>query len=124
MAAHRSRDASSIGSWLPLAAPPVVWAVQGGTGWFIASRVCRHLAPSSPVARWLLAGVTLAALGVILWSGAASAVRWHDPLEDGETAERRRFVDFAAMLVSAALAVGVVLAGLPLLFAAMCGEAR
>lgn len=112
-------------SWLVLAMPPAAWAAQGLLGWFIAASAC---APepglSMGAARLLVGMVSLAALAATVAASAIAARQWRTATGRGVVLERERFVAVSTILVSTSLTLGVILAGLPVLFIQDCGFVR
>jgi hypothetical protein len=127
---------SSPRYWLPVTAPALAWATQGLVGWFVVAHACPggmarapHAARlfSPAAARWLIAGVTAAALAVSAWAVMVGLGRWRTLAADGRgelARERVRFVATAGMFVATALGVGLVWAGLPAWLLHVCGATQ
>jgi hypothetical protein len=116
--------------WIPLALAPLAWMAQGATGWYLAGRACPAAAPPLAFAnvRALVAVITLVSLACTVGAGvSAGRTLWMlagPESPSGGRAERSRFPAMLGLLVSATLTLGLVLAGLPVAFLHVCGEAR
>jgi hypothetical protein len=113
----------SDGGWYGLLVPPVAWALQGGLGWYFGQRMCQGLTP--PSVRWILFGVSIAALVLALVGVARGWNAWRAGIAaDPEHRDRVDFVAFGGFLVSSIFALAIVWAGLASAFLFDCGWMR
>lgn len=111
------------GDWFGLLVPPLAWAVQGGLGWYFGQRMCRGLTP--PSVRWILLGISIAALIVALAGVSRGWSAWHDSAAaTSDHRDRVDFVAFGGFLVSSVFALAIVWAGLSTAFLFDCGWMR
>jgi len=93
--------------------PFLVWAAHFGFSYIVAAAQCTPGAwrPEGPN-HWLLGGVTLLALAICVWSGAAAGKR----LRQGST----EFVDYVAAASAGLAFVAIMWAGIPVLLVTGC----
>ena len=120
--------------WFGTAGAAVAWAWHGVICEVISSEACRNnigsLGPLSPVGvRWLLAGITLGFLAIATAGGIVSYRNWQRVAETrdlmhAEGPQREQFMSLAGIFVSVAFVVGIIWAGLTLIFLDICMKAR
>jgi len=114
---------SGEGGWYGVLAPPAAWAVQEWLGWYFGQRMCQGLAP--PSVRWILFGVSVAALVVALVGVARGWSAWRETVAvDSDHRDRVDFVSFGGFLISCIFALAIVWAGLATAFLFDCGWMR
>ena len=113
--------------WFLLSAP-TVWAVHFLVCYVLAAIHCTkagsEFADLAPVRVWVLA-LTAIALAFVLATGIQAWRHWgfgaNSPPHDAPTAEdRRRFLGYAALLISALSFVSILFTALPVLFITDC----
>jgi len=112
--------------WLLLTSP-TVWALHFLACYILAAIHCAKAGESAElgaVRLWVIA-FTVAALVVVAVTGANAFRHWgfgaNDPPHDAPTAaDRRRFIGYATLLVSALSFVAIVFTALPVLFVTDC----
>jgi hypothetical protein len=107
--------------WYALLAPPVAWALQEWLGWYFGQRTCSALAP--PSVRWILLGVSVAALAATLAGLARGWGLWREA-RDPDHRDRVDFLAFGGLLVSGVFTIAIVWAGLSTAFLSDCGLMR
>jgi hypothetical protein len=120
--------------WFGATAAAIAWALHGAICAVISSQAClngvgnlRSLSPAG--VRWLLAGITLGFLAIAVIGGITSFRNWiqlagqHD-LVHAEGGGREQFMALGGIFVSAAFVIGIIWAGLPLIFLDICTKAR
>jgi len=107
--------------WYGLVVPPTAWAVQEWLGWYFGQRTCSGLQP--PSVRWILLGVSAAALALTL-AGVARGWRVWRESGDEDHHDRVDFMAFGGLLVSAVFSIAIVWAGLSTAFLSDCGRMR
>lgn len=120
--------------WFGAAGAAVAWALHGVICEVIASEACRNgvgnIWSLSPLGvRWLLAGITIGFLAVAVIGGITSFRNWiqlaeHHDLVHAEGFGREQFMALGGIFVSAAFVIGIIWAGLPLIFLDICMKAR
>ena len=109
------------GEWYGLLVPPAAWAVQEWLGWYFGQRTCSSLEP--PSVRWILFGVSAAALVAALVGIGRSWGAWRDAA-DPDHQDRVDFMAFGGLLVSGIFALAIVWGGLSTAFVSDCGWMR
>jgi hypothetical protein len=134
-------DAAARTRALALAAPPLLWAAQGLSGWWLASRACPLATLGDTAGPGLSCGAARLAVGAItaaalvltvlaLRAAFLASARFEPPPEtpdaspSGTAAQRAHYLAFAGTFVSATLTLGLAFAGLSTLFLATCGRGR
>ena len=107
--------------WYGLLVPPTAWAVQEWLGWFFGQRNCSTLEP--PSVRWILLGVSVAALAAALVGVRRGWQTWSDT-RDRDHNDRVDFMAFGGLLVSGIFSIAIVWAGLSTAFLSDCGSMR
>lgn len=120
--------------WFGTTAAAVAWALHGAICEIIASEACRtgvgNLWALSPLGvRWLLAGITIVFLAIAVAGGITSFRNWiqlaeHHDLVHAEGSGRPQFMALGGIFVSLAFVIGIIWAGLPLIFLDICMTAR
>ncbi len=120
--------------WFGTVAAAVAWALHGTVCEIIASKACQNgigsLGSLSPLGvRWLLAGITLGFLGIAVIGGITSFKNWihlaeHHDLIHAEGSGREQFMALGGIFVSLTFVIGIIWAGLPLIFLDICMKAR
>jgi hypothetical protein len=109
--------------WFLIGAP-TIWALHFLTCYVVAAVYCEKAgqgyARLDTVRIWIL-GLTIAALAFVFVSGGRAWRHWgfgaNSPPHDAATTEdRRRFIGFAALLISALSFVAIVYTALPVFF--------
>jgi len=111
--------------WPLVAIPVLLWAVQGLSGWAIASRIC--LRPDRfGSGRVAVAVVTILFIIVAAVSFLVARRFWHAPRGGSEPTpeERARYVAGEGLFTSVLLGLGLLFALLPALILGHCGWAR
>jgi hypothetical protein len=108
-------------AWYALIAPPLAWALQEWLGWYFGQRTCSSLTP--PSVRWILLGVSAAALAASLY-GVAGVWTMSRDIVDPDHRERVDFLSFGGLLVSGIFSIAIVWGGLSTAFLAGCGVIR
>ena len=115
--------------WFGFFAACFAFALEGFTGWVISSRACfigeGSLGPISPGGvRWLLAGITIVLFAVAVTAGTVSYRNWRSlsasKLTQTEGKGAREFVALSGVLISSILSIGILWAGLSLIFLNEC----
>jgi hypothetical protein len=112
--------------WL-LITSPSVWALHFLASYVLAAVHCAkggQAAALGSIVPWI-AGLTIVALIVVAVTGANAFRHWgfgaNSPPHDAPTAQdRRRFIGYATLLISALSFVSIVFTALPVLFVADC----
>src|SRR5581483_6233143 len=117
---------SQRGLWFGSTAAAVAWAFHGAACVIISSQACVNgigsLGPLSPLGvRWLLAGITIGLLAVAVIGGITSFRNWihlaeHHDLVHAEGSGREQFMALVGIFVSLTFVIGIIWAGLPLIF--------
>jgi predicted phage tail protein len=94
-----------VRQWLYLLGGLLVWSAH-----FFGVYIAASLFPGTALARWLTAGLTLAALGVALMLARAARRHWRTRQD-----EVGRWIDGLAGLGAALAAVSIIYQGLPAL---------
>lgn len=123
---------AAVAAWWPLAAPPLVWALQGALAWRLASQACpgaRGGTLSDATARAGVAVVTVVAIAITLAALLLTRARLHGaappaPDADAVADERRLAVLWAGGFVAAAFTAGLVYGVLPALLVGVCRTMR
>lgn len=108
---------------------PVAWIVQSGLAWFIDAHACVSdvTATVSPTARATAVSITVIA-GVIAGVALLMAIeRWRDLHENGRTVRGRTrpaFLAAAALFVSTAFLIAIVLTGVATATLSICSSLR
>lgn len=120
--------------WFGTAGAAVAWALHGVVCEVISAEACRNnigsLGLLSPLGvRWLLAAITLAFLAISVAGGIVSFRNWRHVTETrdlmhAEAPQREQFMSLGGIFLSAAFVVGIIWAGLPLIFLDICMKAR
>lgn len=118
--------------WSLLALPPLVWMAQGAAGWYLTGRMCPAAARPIPIstARALIGVITLSALACTVGVAISAGRTLRSPRTSSASktplvlTERSRFPAILGLLVGVTLTLGLVFAGLPVVFVRACGEAR
>jgi len=132
MSARRKVTRGRAALWLAALVPPLAWLGQGTLGWYLAGHACPRegAAISLGGARGAIIALTIGGLIASLTAllslsrGAWARLGPGEERKPATAIERRRFVATAAVVASATLALGLVLAGLPALVINACGDAR
>lgn len=122
--------------WFAFGGSACAWALQGALSVFIASNACgpgagtaASILPAS-TERILLAIVTL---GLLLTAGIAALTAFRDwrilagrraSLQTAEAQGRQEFMSLAGLVVGTLCAVGILWAGLPVIFLIPCMRAH
>ncbi len=120
--------------WFGTTAGAVAWALHGAACALISSEACvsgtgNWGALSADGVRWLLAAITLGFLAIAIVGGLISFRNWlhlaesHD-LVHAEGRGRVQFMALVGIFLSATFVIGIVWAGLPLIFLDVCTKAR
>jgi hypothetical protein len=111
--------------WSAVLLPPVVWTAQLCFGWFVASHACPGTSRpwSLGAARWAIAIATVLALAVSIRSLGAAARR-RKQLAQAADVERARYLSMVGLVAGAALTLGLIYGGLPVIILRSCGEMR
>ena len=120
--------------WFGSAAAAVAWALHGAICEIIASEACRNGVGnlgslSAQGVRWLMAGITIGFLAISAIGGITSFRNWihlaeHQDLVHAEGSGREQFMALVGIFVSLAFVIGIIWAGLPLIFLDVCMKAR
>ena len=120
--------------WFGTVGAAVAWALHGVVCEIISANACQNGAGSlgslSPLGvRWLLAGITIGFLAIAVASGIISFRNWRHVGSTGdllhaEGPQREQFMSLIGIFVSVAFVVGIIWAGLPLIFLDICMKAR
>jgi hypothetical protein len=120
--------------WFGTAGAAVAWALHGTVCEIISAKACQNgigsLGALSPFGvRWLLAGITLGFLAIAVAGGIISFRNWRhvaatNDLVHAESPQREQFMSLGGVFVSVAFVVGIIWAGLPLIFLDVCMKAR
>lgn len=122
------------GLWFGTAAAAVAWALQGLICELISAKACQNnigswgvLSPGG--VKWVLATVTLIALGFGLSGGWESYRNWrrlneHEDLIRAEGSSRVQFMALIGTVASLVFVVGILWAGIPLIMLDVCVKAR
>ena len=120
--------------WFGTTAAAIGWALHGTICEIISSEACRNnvgnLGTLSPLGvRWLLAGITIVFLAIAVTGGLTSFRNWiqlaeHHDLVRAEGFGREQFMALGGIFVSATFVIGIIWAGLPLIFLDICMKAR
>ena len=108
--------------WYGLLVPPTAWAVQEWLGWFFGQRTCSALEP--PSVRWILLGVSVAALAAALVGVGRGWQAGRPTVTDIDHSDRVDFMAFGGLLVSSIFAIAIVWGGLSTAFISGCGWIR
>ena len=108
--------------WYGLAVPPAAWALQEWLGWYFGQRTCSSLEP--PAVRWILLGVSVAALAAVLVGVGRGWRAWRATADDNDHQDRVDFMAFGGLLVSGVFAIAIVWGGLATAFVSGCGWMR
>jgi hypothetical protein len=107
---------------------PTVWALHFLACYVLAAVHCEKagmgFASVEPIRVWII-GLTAVALAFVFISGLQAWRHWgfgaNSPPHDAPTAEdRRRFIGYAALLISALSFVAILFTALPIFFIADC----
>jgi hypothetical protein len=120
--------------WFGTTAAAIAWALHGVICEVIADQACKNgigsLGALSPDGvRWLLAGITIGFLAIAVIGGLLSFRNWmqlaeqHD-LVHAEGSGREQFMALVGVFMGATFAIGIIWAGLPLIFLDICMKAR
>jgi hypothetical protein len=124
------------GPWILASLTALAWMAQGAASWYVAGHACPagERQWSLAVARGLVLALTAVALAV---AGAAivrsvRTLRATAPLPPGKQVptlaetmtEQKRFTAMVGLVAGAALALGLLLAGLSAIVIRICGETR
>ncbi len=120
--------------WFGSTAAAVAWALHGAACVILASQACvtgvGNLGSLSPPGvRWLLAGITIGLLAIAIIGGSVSFRNWihlaaQNDLVHAEGRGREQFMALVGIFVSLAFVIGIVWAGLPLIFLDICIKAH
>ena len=104
---------------------PVVWALHFLVCYVVVAVACEKGPAHLETVRWVLAGVTVAALATIVLSAYLAWRQWgfgtDDPPHDAPTrTDRSLFQGFATLLLSGLSFIAVLFAAAPLIFIAGC----
>jgi hypothetical protein len=120
--------------WFGSTAAAVAWALHGAACVIVSSQACLNgvgnLRSLSPLGvRWLLAGITIGFLAIAAIGGITSFRNWihlaeHHDLVHAEGSGREQFMALVGIFVSLAFVIGIIWAGLPLIFLDICMKAR
>jgi len=130
--AHNSetRSGSQRHLWYGFFAACTAFSLEGFIGWVISSRACYighgSLGPFSPEGvRWLLVVITCALFVLVMSAGLVSYRQFREISQSSDPAYSEgtgahEFIAMMGVFVSAILAVGIVWAGLILIFVDVC----
>lgn len=131
---HPPTHTSPRSLWFGTTAAAIAWVLHGFVCEIISSQACQdgtgNWGPLSPLGvRWLLAGITLGFLAVAVAGGIVSFRNWRHLTESpdlvhAEGRRREQFMALGGIFVSAAFVIGIVWAGIPLIFLDICMKAR
>lgn len=120
--------------WFGACGGAAAWALHGFTCFLISAQACKdgtgYLGPLSPPAvRTLLAVITLAYLTVAITAGWVSWSNWrrlteHRELIHDEAPAREEFMALVGVFVNSVFVIGIIWAGLPLIWLNVCVSAR
>jgi hypothetical protein len=114
-----------------LSMPPLAWALQGLSVWFLDWRACPYgsacASPGGPF-RGIELAVTFAALAVSVACFVANIrpfARRDEPRAAAEQAiDRPDFMRLAGLIVSMVFSLGIVCAAIPMFFLSACSRVR
>ncbi len=120
--------------WFGTTVAAISWALHGAVCEVISDQACQNgggsLGPFSPAGvRWLLAGITLVALGFAAAGAIASTQNWRhlsaeEDLVHAEGRRREQFMALVGIFAGVAFLIGILWAGLPLVLLDVCVKAR
>jgi hypothetical protein len=118
--------------WLGVTAGAAAWATHGLTVILICSQACKAGAGTwfdmpPEVVRSVLAVITLVLLCVALLGGLTAYRSWRAfhgdvPLRDDPADDRMDFMALTGLFASAAFVIGIVWAGIAVLFTSLCSN--
>ena len=131
---HPPAHVSPRSLWFGATGAAIAWAFHGFVCEIISSQACQNVSGNwgslAPLGvRWLMAGITIAFLVVAVAGGITSFRNWRylterSDLLHAEGPLREQFMALGGIFVSVAFVVGIVWAGLPLIFIDICVKAR
>lgn len=133
---EKLRSRVGHGPWILAALTALVWMAQGTASWYVVGHACPggERQWSLAVARGLVLALTVAALAVAVAAIVRSVrtLRATEPLPEGKQfptlaetmTEQKRFTAMVGLVAGAALALGLLLAGLSAAVIRICGETR
>jgi hypothetical protein len=120
--------------WFGAAGAAVTWALHSTICEIIASKACQNNLGSwgwlSPLGvRWLMAAITLIALGIAVAAGLTSFANWRGlsqspSLIQAAGERRQQFMALVGVFSSVAFLIGILWAGIPLIILDICVKAR
>lgn len=119
--------------WLGVTAGAAAWATHGLTVILVCSQACKFGGAGTwfglpPLGvRWVLGVVTLVLLSVALVGGITAFRSWRvfhgeAALREDQAQSRTDFMALTGLLASAAFVVGILWAGIPVIFTSLCSN--
>lgn len=128
--------ASTRANLITLITAPTIWALHFLVCYVAASVHCAKAMadarvftgaswPDVTLARMIIAGATIVALGLIAWSSRQAWRHWGDgdaepPYDDATFDDRQQFLGFATILLCGLSFIGVIFVALPAVFIGDC----
>lgn len=128
--------ASTRANLITLITAPTIWALHFLVCYVAASVHCAKAMtdarvftggswPDVTLARMIIAGATILALGLIAWSSRQAWGHWSDgdaepPYDDATFDDRQQFLGFATILLCGLSFIGVIFVALPAVFIGDC----